>query len=131
MNPWCLPQVAEGHVVGVRCSHVALGVPVYPSYSFFRIVSVAGDQRSVDMRLLGVGKQARRPAELSEALSAWNWIGFCKCLGGFLLFSPRVDVFRQPCVPGQAGNARADRAHLAHPSAQKSRHWGQHQTRRP
>jgi hypothetical protein len=42
----------------------------------------------VDLRLLGVGKKRQTAAELTEALFAWNWIGFLVVvLGGFLLFS--------------------------------------------
>jgi len=42
----------------------------------------------VDLRLLGVGKKRQTAADLSEALFAWNWIGFLVVvLGGFLLFS--------------------------------------------
>ena len=42
----------------------------------------------VDLRILGIGGKRQTAAELSEALFAWNWIGFCVVvLGGFLLFS--------------------------------------------
>ena len=47
-----------------------------------------GTNITVDLRLLGVGKQRQTAAELSNALFVWNWIGFCTLvLGGFLLFS--------------------------------------------
>jgi hypothetical protein len=42
----------------------------------------------VDLRILGIGSKRQTAAQLSEALFAWNWIGFCVVvLGGFLLFS--------------------------------------------
>ena len=42
----------------------------------------------VDLRLLGIGKKRQTAARLSDALFAWNWIGFTiVVLGGFLLFS--------------------------------------------
>ena len=41
----------------------------------------------VDLRLLGIGKKRQTAARLSDALFAWNWIGFTiVVLGGFLLF---------------------------------------------
>ena len=43
---------------------------------------------SLDLRLLGVGAKRRTAAELSDALFAWNWIGFCVAvMGGFVLFA--------------------------------------------
>jgi hypothetical protein len=43
---------------------------------------------SVDLRLLGAGKSRQTAEELSNAVFAWNWIGFLIVVfGGFLLFS--------------------------------------------
>jgi hypothetical protein len=47
-----------------------------------------GTNLALDLRLLGIGSKRRTAAELSAALFAWNWTGFCiAILGGFLLFS--------------------------------------------
>ncbi len=47
-----------------------------------------GTNISVDLRLLGLGKQRQTAAQLSNSLFVWNWIGFCVVVvGGFLLFS--------------------------------------------
>ncbi len=47
-----------------------------------------GTNLLVDLRILGIGSKRQTAAQLSEALFAWNWIGFCVVvLGGFLLFS--------------------------------------------
>jgi hypothetical protein len=47
-----------------------------------------GTNIALDLRLLGVGKRDQAISELSDALFAWNWIGFgIAVLGGFLLFS--------------------------------------------
>jgi len=73
-----------------------------------------------------VGKQRQTAAELSKALFVWNWIGFCIVVSGdFYFFGHGVDVSRQPCIPSQAGNAGADRPHLAHRGPAETRTWGQ------
>ncbi|MBZ5696818.1 MAG: hypothetical protein LAN36_15840 [Acidobacteriia bacterium] len=47
-----------------------------------------GTNLSLDLRLMGVGAKRRTAAELSDALFAWNWIGFCVAvMGGFVLFA--------------------------------------------
>jgi hypothetical protein len=47
-----------------------------------------GTNLSLDFRLLGVGRKRQTAAELSSALFAWNWTGFCiAVLGGFSLFA--------------------------------------------
>jgi hypothetical protein len=49
---------------------------------------------AVDLRLLGLGKKRETASQLSDALFAWNWIGFCVVfLGGFLLFSASAARF--------------------------------------
>ncbi len=64
---------------------------VYPFIQLIHFSGLSlwpGTNAAVDMRLLGVGKKRQTAAELSDALFAWNWIGFCVVvLGGFLLFS--------------------------------------------
>jgi hypothetical protein len=59
----------------------------------------------VDLRLLGVGKKRQTAAQLSDALFAWNWIGFSVVvLGGFLLFSGiGTDLSGQSGISSQAG----------------------------
>ncbi len=43
---------------------------------------------AVDFRLLGFGKNHQTPAQLSQSVLVWNWIGFgIALLGGFLLFA--------------------------------------------
>ena len=64
---------------------------VYPFIQLIHFSGLSlwlGTNAAVDMRLLGVGKKRQTAADLSDALFAWNWIGFCVVvLGGFLLFS--------------------------------------------
>jgi len=53
-----------------------------------------GTTFAVDVSLLGVGNQYQTPAQLSDALFVWNWIGFCiAVLGGFLLFSASAATY--------------------------------------
>jgi hypothetical protein len=53
-----------------------------------------GTNIAVDLSLLGVGKKRQTSAQLSDALFAWNWIGFCVVvLGGFLLFSATATTY--------------------------------------
>ena len=47
-----------------------------------------GTNLSLDFRLLGLGRKRETAAQLSNALFAWNWTGFCiAVLGGFSLFA--------------------------------------------
>jgi hypothetical protein len=47
-----------------------------------------GTNLALDFRLLGLGTKRQTAAELSSALFAWNWTGFCIAVcGGFMLFS--------------------------------------------
>ena len=47
-----------------------------------------GTSVAVDLSLLGIGNKRQPPSRLSDALLAWNWIGFAIAVtGGFLLFS--------------------------------------------
>jgi hypothetical protein len=47
-----------------------------------------GTNLALDLRLLGIGKKRQTAAQLSDALFAWNWIGFgIAVCGGFMLFA--------------------------------------------
>src|SRR5438270_4137859 len=73
-------------VTGVRTSLWAY--PFIQLIHFSGLSVWLGTNAAVDMRLMGVGKNRQTAAQLSDALFAWNWIGFCiVVLGGFLLFS--------------------------------------------
>lgn len=53
-----------------------------------------GTNFAVDLSLLGIGNKCQTPAQLSDALFVWNWIGFGLALtGGFLLFSVSAETF--------------------------------------
>lgn len=53
-----------------------------------------GTNFAVDISLLGVGNKRQTPAQLSDALFVWNWLGFgLAVLGGFLLFSVSAETF--------------------------------------
>src|SRR5580692_2816332 len=53
-----------------------------------------GTNFAVDLSLLGVGKNRQTPAQVSDALFIWNWLGFALAvLGGFLLFSVSAETF--------------------------------------
>jgi hypothetical protein len=53
-----------------------------------------GTNFAVDVSLLGVGNKRQAPAQLSDALFIWNWVGFgMAVLGGFLLFSVSAETF--------------------------------------
>lgn len=53
-----------------------------------------GTNFAVDVSLLGFGNKRQSPAQLSDALFVWNWLGFgMTVLGGFLLFSVSAETF--------------------------------------
>jgi hypothetical protein len=53
-----------------------------------------GTNLALDLSLLGVGKARQTPAELSDGLILWNWIGFCIAItGGFLLFAASAATY--------------------------------------
>ena len=70
---------------------------VYPFIQLIHFSGLSlwlGTNAAVDMRLLGVGKNRQTAAQLSDAMFAWNWIGFCiVVLGGFLLFSATASTY--------------------------------------
>jgi hypothetical protein len=53
-----------------------------------------GTNFAVDISLLGIGNKRQSPAQLSDTLFFWNWLGFAiALLGGFLLFSVSAETF--------------------------------------
>lgn len=49
---------------------------------------------AVDFRLLGLGSNRQTPAQLSESVFVWNWVGFGIALvGGFLLFACSAESY--------------------------------------
>jgi hypothetical protein len=49
---------------------------------------------AVDFRLIGFGKNRQTPAQLSESVFVWNWVGFGIALvGGFLLFACSAESY--------------------------------------
>jgi hypothetical protein len=53
-----------------------------------------GTNLALDLSLLGVGKARQTPAELSEGLIVWNWIGFfIGITGGLLLFAASAATY--------------------------------------
>ena len=53
-----------------------------------------GTNFALDLSLLGFRKNRQTPAQVSDALFVWNWLGFgVALLGGFLLFSVSAETF--------------------------------------
>jgi hypothetical protein len=53
-----------------------------------------GTNVAVDLSLLGLGKGRRTPADLSNGLIIWNWLGFAIGItGGFLLFISSAETY--------------------------------------
>jgi hypothetical protein len=49
---------------------------------------------AVDFRLLGIGRHRQTPAELSNSVFIWNWVGFgIALLGGFMLFACSAETY--------------------------------------
>ena len=72
----------------------AWAYPFVQATHFSGISLWLGTNFAVDISLLGVGNQRQTPAQLSDALFAWNWLGFgMAVLGGFLLFSVSAETF--------------------------------------
>jgi hypothetical protein len=61
----------------------------YVQWTHFSGLSLwLGTNLAVDLRLLGVGRKRQSAGQLSDALFAWNWIGFSIAVcGGFMLFA--------------------------------------------
>ena len=70
---------------------------MYPVVLWVHFVGLSiwlGTALTVDLRLMGVGARRQTAAELSNGLSAWNWIGFgIAFLGGFLLLSAEATTY--------------------------------------
>ena len=70
---------------------------MYPVVLWVHFVGLSlwlGTSVVVDLRLMGVGKRRQSAAELSNALFAWNWMGFgVAFLGGFLLLSAEATTY--------------------------------------
>jgi len=64
---------------------------VYPFVQWTHFTGLSfwiGTNLMCDLRLLGFGKELLTPAELTDALFAWNWTGLAIAVtGGFTLFS--------------------------------------------
>ena len=74
LSSWLFPVVLWVHFVGLS---IGLATSV-----------------AVDLRLMGIGPRRHTAAELSNALFAWNWIGFgVAFLGGFLLLSAEATTY--------------------------------------
>jgi hypothetical protein len=53
-----------------------------------------GTNVAVDLHLLGIGSKRLTPAELNDALFAWNWTGLAIAVtGGFMLFATAATSF--------------------------------------
>jgi hypothetical protein len=88
-----------GHWVQNTSYALAIGesdwaYPVVQATHFTGISLWLGTNVAVDLSLLGFGIKRQRPAQLSDALFWWNWLGFCIALfGGVSLFSVSAGVF--------------------------------------
>jgi hypothetical protein len=72
----------------------AWAYPLVQATHFSGISLWLGTNFAVDISLLGAGNQRQTPAQLSDALFFWNWLGFAiAALGGFLLFSVSAETF--------------------------------------
>ena len=68
--------------------------PVVQATHFTGISLWLGTNVAVDLSLIGIGNKRQTPAQLSDALFFWNWLGFCiAVLGGVLLFSVSAETF--------------------------------------
>ena len=68
--------------------------PIVQATHFTGISLWVGTNFAVDLSLLGIGNKRQTPAQLSDALFIWNWLGFATAvLGGFLLFSVSAETF--------------------------------------
>ena len=86
-----------------------------------------GTNLALDLRLLGIGKKRQTASQLSDALFAWNWLGFCIALaGGFMLFaSAATKYIPNPAFEIKLGILIPAGIILHIVNQQKSRTWGQ------
>lgn len=70
---------------------------MYPFVEWIHFIGISlwlATSLTVDLRLMGLGKERQTAAEISENLFAWNWIGFgVAFLGGFLLFAAEATTY--------------------------------------
>jgi hypothetical protein len=91
--------VGFGHWVQNREYALAIGesawaYPVVQATHFTGISLWIGTNFAVDISLLGIGNKRQSPAQLSDTLFWWNWLGFAIALtGGILLFSVSGETF--------------------------------------
>lgn len=68
--------------------------PIVQATHFSGISLWLGTNFAVDLSLIGVGNKRQTPAQLSDSLFLWNWLGFALAVtGGFLLFSVSAETF--------------------------------------
>jgi hypothetical protein len=68
--------------------------PYVQALHFCGLSMFVGTNVAVDLRLLGVGKGSHTPADLSNGLIVWNWIGFLIGItGGLLLFIANAETY--------------------------------------
>ncbi|MGA8013447.1 MAG: DUF6644 family protein [Candidatus Acidiferrales bacterium] len=86
-----------------------------------------GTNLALDLRLLGIGKKRQTASQLSDALFAWNWLGFCIAVaGGFMLFaSAATKYIPNPAFEIKLGILIPAGIILHIVNQQKSRTWGQ------
>jgi hypothetical protein len=91
--------VEFGHWVQNRDYALAIGesgwmYPVVQATHFTGISLWIGTNFAVDVSLLGIGNKRQSPAQLSDTLFWWNWLGFAiAATGGILLFSVSAETF--------------------------------------
>jgi len=86
-----------------------------------------GTNLALDLRLLGIGKKRQTASQLSDALFAWNWLGFCIAVaGGFMLFaSAATKYIPNPAFEIKLGILIPVGIILHIVNQQKARTWGQ------
>ncbi len=86
-----------------------------------------GTNLALDLRLLGIGKKRQTASQLSDALFAWNWLGFCVAVaGGFMLFaSAATKYIPNPAFEIKLGILIPAGIILHIVNQQKARTWGQ------
>jgi hypothetical protein len=68
--------------------------PLVQATHFTGLSIWVGTSIAVDLSLLGVGKKASPPLQLSDVLLIWNWIGFgIAVTGGVFLFSVSAETY--------------------------------------
>lgn len=92
-----------------------------------------GTNVAVDLHLLGIGTKRVTPAELNDALFAWNWIGLAIAVtGGFMLFATAATSFIvNPAFRLKLGLLVPFGIILHIVVQQKTRTWGQREKNTP